>query len=436
MPYKPSAASMDMISRLRSMLNGGGGNDPVAGLLGQSGNPSLTGLGTIAQSKPSSSNFLADVLGRGPISGDLSNLGGQDAPQPQQQTPQDYVEEFLKSMAASIGGGSGLNSADYEEALKNSAAQIKGAFGAEIGAVKASSANARHQSKRSKKQIKAMYNALGRQYDKAAGAEVAQGKDIANALQGVATTASGQVKGTSDQLLNEQAALAKGLGVQSALPEVTAKQTANTAKQVGNIQQYGAQQAGDQLSNSGSQQRYLVRGGKNALLEGTNQRADLVQQLQAFLQQNMGKIADIKGQRGQALAANTASVTKSFGDASNQAGQDTWNKQKDMAQLLLSLRGQNSKSGASSALPKFAQQSSQILGGTSDPQGIGSVIEGLMGTKEVTRGKFQAKDNQTYNMSAGKFADEVARALRAQGVSEQDISLAKLAAIAQYQGIY
>jgi hypothetical protein len=415
---------------------GGGGNDPVAGLLGQSGNPSSNLLGLISQPKPKSSNFLADVLGKGPISGDLSNLGGQDVSQPQQQTPQDYVEEFLKSMAASIGGGSGLNSADYEEALKNSAAQIKGAFGAEIGAVKASSANARHQTKRSKKQIKAMYNALSRQYDKAAGAEVAQGKDIANALQGVATSASGQLKGTSDQLLNEQAALAKGLGVESALPEVTAKQAANTAKQVGNIQQYGARQAGDQLSNSGSQQRYLVRGGKNALLEGTNKRADLVQQLQAFLQQNMGKIADIKGRQGQALASNTASIAKSFGDAANQAGQDTWNKQKDMAQLLLSLRGQNSKSSASSALPKWAQQSSQILGGTSDPQGIGNVIESILGSKEVTRGKFKAGDNQIYNMSAGKFADEVARQLRAQGVSEQDIAAAKLAAIAQYQGIF
>jgi hypothetical protein len=360
--------------------------------------------------------------------------GQQQSPQP---TQQDYLEEFLKSMAGSISGDSGLNQADYEEALKNSAAQIKGAFGAEIGAVRASSANARHQTKRSKRQIRAMYKALGRQYDNAANQEVARGKSMANALTGVANTAGGAVKANSDQLLNDQAALAQGLGVQSALPETTAPQRSAVAQQIGNIQQYGARQAGDTLANSGSQQRFLTRGGKNALLEGTNRRADLVQQLQAFLQENMGKIADLKGQRGQALAANQSSVAKSFGDAQGQAQDASWDRQKDLAGLLMSLRGQNLSAAGkeTSALPEWAQQSTQLLGGTSNPNEIGSVIENLLSSPDVTHGTYR-EGKTDYKMNAGAFADMVAKQLRAQGASEPDIAMAKLAALAQYQGIY
>jgi hypothetical protein len=283
-----------------------------------------------------------------------------------------------------------------------------------------------------------MYNALNRQYEKAAQKEVGQGQQIANSIQGVANEAANQTKGTSAQVLNEEAALARGLGVESSLAPVASSQLKEVSKMVGDIQQTGSREAGAQLSNSGSQQRYLVRGGKNALLEGTNKRADLVGQLQAFLQENMGKIADIKDQRGQALAANSASVAKSFGDASNQASNDAWQKQKDLASLLMQFqKGQQTGTGQqSSLLPKFAQQSSGLLGATSDPSGIGSVIQQILGQKEVTRGSFKAKDNQMYKMSAGKFADLVARQLKAQGYSDADIAAAKLAAITEYQGIY
>lgn len=399
--YQASNASRDMISRLRGILGGGGGSsapNPLDALMGASGRPSPSGLGTIPQNPFASNNFLADVLGDGPISGNLRNLGGQQANQaPEQPTQQDYVEQFLQSMAANMNGGagSGLNQADYEEALKNSAAQIKGAFGAEIGAVKASSASARHQTKRSKQQVKAMYKALSNEYNQAAQAEVGQGQQIANAIQGVANNATAETKNSSDAILNEQAALAQGLGVQSALPGVVAKQESQIANQIGNIQQYGGRSASDQLSNSGTQQRYLQRGGNNALLEGTNRRADLVQQLQAFLQQNMGKIADIKGQRGQALAANSASVAKSFGDAAANAQQDNWAKQKDMAGLLLSLRGQNASQGKSAAsaaqqkqdqLMEYLKLLSSTAGQTHDPKTMAQVMKYIEDAMKASAG--------------------------------------------------
>lgn len=437
MPYSPSKRSNTLQKFFESLQSGG--TTPQQ-------NPMDT-LTQILQARGSSSpvnntNVLDFLQGGGTANTDptlAGILGSSPSQQSQQQSnpQQDYVEEFLKSMAANLGGNaSGLNQADYEEALKNSAAQIKGAFGAEIGAIKASSANARHQTKRSKRQIRRMYNALGRQYDKAAGKEVAQGQEIANALQGVATNASGQVKGTSDQLLNEQAALAKGLGVESALPTVAATQQNEVAKQIGNIQQTGAREAGAQLENSGSQQRFLVRGGKNALLEGTNRRADLVQQLQAFLQENMGKIADVKGKEGQALAANASSVAKSFGDSSNDAAQQAWQRQKDLAGLLLTLRGQNNSAANSqnSLLPKSDQLSTALLNSTSDPEGTGAVIQQLLSSPSVLHGKYR-EGKQDYNMNAAAFADMVAKALKAQGYSDQDIAAAKRAAIANYQSL-
>jgi hypothetical protein len=393
MPYQTSQASRDIMAQLRNLLGGnggGGGNNVLAQIFGPT-SQDLTANGLIPPApKPSSSNFLADVLGQGPISGDLSHLGGDQQAQQQPQQPQDFVEAFLKSMAGNIGGGnaSGLNQADYEQALKDSAAKIKGAFGAEIGAVKASSAAARHQTKRSKKQIKAMYNALARQYNKGAGAEVAQGKDIANAINNVAGQAASGTQASSDQLLNEQAALAQGLGVQAALPTVAAQQSADVAKQVGNIRNYGSQEAVNQLANSGSQQRFLVRGGKNSLLEGTNRRADLVEQLQAFLQQNMGKIADIKGQRGQALAANDLAFTKSANDAAANTQDTAWTHEKDLANLLLTLRGQNNSSNSQLADQQQAQNGqlldwmkllSGAAGQTGDPKKMEEILKLIQG---------------------------------------------------------
>lgn len=446
MPYTSSSASQQMMNRLRDLLGGGGKDNTQTALdhlLGASANVDKSLAGAMPQPAGNGinldgSNILANLLNPpSPFSGVPAQ--GQQAGQPQQT--QDFLEQFLKSMAGNIGGNSGgLNQKDYEQALADSANQIKKAYGAEIGAVNASSANAQHQTKRSKKQIRAMYNALAKQYNKSAGQEVAQGKQIANALQGVANQASGNVKATSDQLLSDQAALAQNLGVQSAVPDVAAAQKLAVAKDVGNIQQEGARNAGAQLSNSGTQQRFLVRGGRNSLLEGTNRRADLVQQLQAFLQQNMGKIADIKGQEGQALAASNASTAKAFADAGSKQQDSSWQRQKDLAGLLLSLRGQNQKgsSAASSLVPKSDQFAGQLLSTTSDPQGIGSVIQQLLTNPQVTQQTFMggAKGNTPVKMNAGQFAAMTEKALKDAGYSPAEIAAAKQAAIIYYKGIY
>jgi hypothetical protein len=398
MPYQTSQASRDIMAQLRNLLggnSGGGGNNVLAQIFGPT-SQDLTANGLIPPApKPSSSNFLADILGQGPISGDLSNLGGdqQSARQPQDPNAEfeAYRQQLLASLAQEAFGkqsASGLNQADYEQALKDSAAKIKGAFGAEIGAVKASSASARHQTKRSKKQIKAMYNALARQYNKGAGVEVAQGKDIANAINNVAGQAASGTQASSDQLLNEQAALAQGLGVQAALPTVAAQQSADTAKQVGNIRNYGSQEAVNQLANSGSQQRFLVRGGKNSLLEGTNRRADLVEQLQAFLQQNMGKIADIKGQRGQALAANDLAFTKQANDSAANSQDTAWKHKGDVINWLNTIAGQTNSSNSQLADQQQAQNGqlldwmkllSGAAGQTGDPKKMEEILKLIQG---------------------------------------------------------
>lgn len=389
--YQSSAESMNVLNRLRNLLGGGGGGGGSWG--------SAQDTPTKPAAAPTVKSIFSGMPELPGAPGGILDPTGEIANNYTPAPPEapDFLAQFLQSMAGQLGGsGTGLNQKDYEEALKNSAAQIKGAFGAEIGAVKASSAAAKHQTKKSKQQIKAMYNALSRQYDKGAAGEVGQGQQIANALQGVATNAAGELKGTSDQMLADQAALAKNLGVESALPTVAATQQNDISKQIGNIVQYGARQAGDQIANSGSQQRYLVRGGKNALLEGTNKRADLVGQLQAFLMGNMGKIADIKGQQGQSLAANASSVAKSFGDAANKNQQDSWNKQKDYANLLMQFdkmksgeAAANSKSSSGSGdanIMKLMQLLSQTAASSQDPKKIAEVYKLLQGALQAQAG--------------------------------------------------
>lgn len=424
--YAPRTSS----DLLDSLFGRSGQSNPILSRLlsGGSGSSNLgSGLPAFNQSLV---NQEPDPIGR--------LLGVVSQTRAAQQPEVDPLEEFVKSLAGQIDTSGGLNSADYEQALNQSAHQIKQAFGAEIGAVRASSAAARKQTKRSKKQIKAMYNALNRQYSKSAQAEIAQGQKVANEIQGVANNAQGQVQQSADSILNDQAALAKNLGVESAAPTIIAKQQGNVANTIQNIQTSGQRDASAQIANSGTQQRFLERGGKNALLEGTNRRADLVQQLQDFLQQNLGKIADIKGRQGQALASNTASIAKSFSAGQGDAAQKKFDNGVAIAKLLQSIQSSKSKggSGSDAMLPKFMQQYDAAVGQTSDPQGIGALLQKVTSSRPFAEGRFEAKNGDTINMTPTEAANIAENQARKNGIDNpQDLALIRLAAMQYYAGV-
>lgn len=421
--YNPKRPT-DSLKQLMQELTGGHSSMSV-------GSPA-TGLNNLLGGPGAYHNLLQSSQ---PFSDLLGLSGTREASQQQQQEQASALEQLLAGMVGDI-GGSDLNAADYEQALRDSAAQIKGAFGAEIGAVRASSRQARRQTKRGKRQIKRMYAALNREYQKDAQGELALGKQVTDQLGKIAADASGAVKGTADQLLNEQAALAENLGVASAAPDQMNRISEAASGASNRINQIAQNDRNLQMANSGAQQRFLVRGGKNALLEGTNRRADLVEQLQAFLQQNLAKIADLKGQRGRALAANANSIASSMGQAQNDASEQKWDRSMELAKLLASLQGQQQggMGDQNSAIPSWMKQQSALIGGDTE---VGSLIQDLfLNNPNIVTGKSRdsksGMDYSTNPISAGSIAYQ--EALK-KGMSQDQAILAQLAAMMQYGAV-
>lgn len=397
---------------------------------GQRIDPSLQGL---LPPQQQSSNLIGDLFNNMAQSGQTLAQKLANGTYQAEQTAVDPREALLQSLFNQADTSS-PNTADYEQALQNSANQIKAAFGAQIGAVKASNNAARKQNKRGQHQIKAMYKALNKEYVKSAQGQTAQGQADANALQQIAATAQGQVKQNSDQILNEQAALAKSLGVESASPNIIAKQQGKVADVVQNMAGTGQREANLALQNSASQQEFLQRGGKTALLEGTNKRADLIQQLQDFVQANLGKIADIKGQRGMALASNAQKFAAAGAQNQSDARQQTFDNKYKLLDMLNSIAAQKEKSsqGAAqdSAMPKALQWYNELVNSSSDPTGIGQLLTKVTSGPDFASGQVDLGHGTTTRMTATQAGNEAIAEAMKQGITDPQ-DLIKIRAAAQ-----
>lgn len=406
---------------------------------------------------------LYDLLGQTLASSRIQHGAQRTAPKSLTNNPGGSgsdLNHLFNMLAGSIsngGGGvpAGFNQADYEQALNDSAAQIKKAFGNEIGAVRIANQGARHDTKRANKQIAAMYRALSKDYARGAKGEIKQGKQLANAVQNVADRAQGKVSNTVNQQLDQQAALAKGLGVQSAMPSVAAAQQNQLTKNVGQIQQRGQRGATDVLKYSGDQQRYLNSTGQGTLLEGTNRRADMLSALQDYINGNRSKIADIRGQRANALASNEQQMAQQFqdmqgkaADAQQQAQQDQWNQLMQLANLKLQIentqadnklnflkykQGSQSGTGGGGLLnyaPNNMADVAHLLAAAPHSKADKSLLDALMHSTTFSEGRYQAKNGDTLSLSPIAAANEAEKQARKQGITNpKDIALIRLAAM-------
>lgn len=377
-----------------------------------------------------------------------------------QPKPPSALDQFTQQLMGIAQDQFGLNNADYEQALQDSADQIKKAFASEIGAVRASNAGARKDTKKGQKQVQAMYRALQRNYNHTAKNESKSGNKLAGQIQTVANNAQNQISGSANKILDEQAALAKGLGVESAMPEVAATQQDTLQKQIQKTQHTGQRAANQALQYSGSQHRFLVRGGQNARLEGTNRAADLQSQLQDFLDANRGKIADLRGQRSQALASNESSLASSMSDAQDKAYSNLFNQLMSIANLKSQVENTNADnklarqefaykqfqdslgngSGSNKfmdALPSFMSDIGTIVSKANQPKKVKALIDNLLGSREFVQGRFSTGPNgsgELLKLTPEKAGAMAYRQAIKNGLSQKDANLAKLAAMRAAQG--
>lgn len=244
----------------------------------------------------------------------------------------DFLQDYLAQKMATVGG-----TFDYESALRESEQAIKEAYARDIKAVRGSNQAARRDTAANRKDVEALYAALSRSYADNAQEALGQGQELAGMMQDTTQETAGSIQDIAAQIASQQAELASGLG----LPEVTAdympQQAENVQKQLAALSAEGSEDANRQLGFAGNQQRWLMRGANNANLEGTNRSAELIRDLQDFVQGNRTQISEMQGLRGREIANNKSEIMSAV--AEQQAAQDEalWKQMMDFSNLKLDI---------------------------------------------------------------------------------------------------
>lgn len=367
-------------------------------------------------------------------------------------------QQQLFQQLTQIAGQLGAPTIDYEQALKDSAAQIRDAYAHDIAAIRSGSAAARKDTAQNRREVEQAYAGLAQSYMGQSHKAVKQGKGLAKAMRNSSEQAAHFLDHTSDQNLNQQASLAKGLGIEDAMPAASASQTKEAAQGVERLVHEGAHAANSQLGYTGNQARFLQRGGQNAKLEGTNQSSALLQDLQHFLQGQHQQIQGLKGQKHHELAANQSSVMSSVADMQQQAQQDQWSRLMDLAGLKMDMNQQrfqqhsdkadyrlklmeqqqqalqDAQSNSGSSMPgaqNFAD-AQQYLQKLQHPGQGTQLFDNFLNSTQMTNGTFHSdSQHKDVPLTPYKAMQLVEQQARAQGLSEKDIQLLRLAVFAQ-----
>lgn len=379
---------------------------------------------------------------------DMVQQASQKKPE---KPPVDPITAYSDQLAQLVGN---MPPIDYEESLRASNQDIRNSYQHSIQALRAAMGSAKGQTAADRKDVMAMYRALSQDYARGAKNEVSQGQRVAQAMQNVANQAQGQISKSANQQLAEQAALAKNLGVEAAMPTVAAAQRNNLLKTVNSIQGRGQRAANDTLTYSGNQQRYLDRGGHNALLEGTNRSADLLADLQDYLQNTGGQIAGLQSDRDRALAANRTSVLSTANEENQKRSDDIFNQllaigkfkfgaENDRANLQLAAQkaaaaNQPEPEDPNAAYPQFSQDYANILSqlGPGLAEKVKGILDPVVNGAQFRQGRYKASNTDEMidlnPIAAGQLA---VNAAKQQGIQDSHVlEVIRQAAMAYAKG--
>jgi hypothetical protein len=246
----------------------------------------------------------------------------------QEENLTDYLQDYLAEKMATIGG-----TFDYESALRESEKAIKNAYRRDIQAIRGSSKQARKDSAANRKDVEALYSALSRSYEESAQTSMEQGEQLAGMMQEVTQGSQANLQELASGIANEQASLAEGLGVEEATSAYMPQQALETQEQLAEMGQEGAEDSNRQLGYAGNNQRWMMRGGQNAMLEGTNRQADLLRDLQDYTQGNRDQVANLRSMRGRELAGNKSDIMSQVAEMQAQQDEQLWSQLMDYSGL-------------------------------------------------------------------------------------------------------
>lgn len=274
---------------------------------------------------------------------------------------------------------------DTESMIADALGGIKSAYGAQIGALKHQNQGARQDTKKGTKEIQAMYRALAKDMQKSGKQEAKQGANLAHQLQALGEQGAGAVTQSASDILSANAA---GAGALES-PEILAALNADTNKQstqlAGGAVDRANLQATNQLGMSGVNRRYFNEAAGSSKLEGTNRSADLISSLQDYLQGNRDKMAEIAGQKAQAIAAAKNSILSQASQSQGDQQQQLIDNLMDLAKFNLGKKQWDAEFGLKeqAAAPSPGGDISQYLS-----KGVGNAL-GLIGSDPQLQNLFQ-----------------------------------------------
>lgn len=386
---------------------------------------------------------------------------GETTPAPQKVAPQvtfrpkpgaegnngdDLDALFAELMTAINSGGSSI---DYESALAESEKAIRQAYAADIAAIRAGNKGARRDTAKNRAALEQMYGGLAKQYRRESGRAVKHGEQAANRINKNAEGSSKFLTGQAKDLLGEQAALAEGLGIEAAIPAAQEGLMKETLGQQKDIIREGSQDANRQRGFAGNNQRFLQRGGVNARLEGSNRSADLLADLQDYLQQGRSQIAGLRGDMNREIASNSSNLMGQVAELQASADSEMWDRLMQMAGLKMDI--ETEQFDQSRALADFQsklsgepadsmpgaenfQNSQYYLEQLRRPKVGAGIFDEILQRPEFLYGKAENPNTgEMYKLTPEYAMQMIEQAAQENNLSPQDVNLLRLA-IATYMG--
>lgn len=213
---------------------------------------------------------------------------------------------------------------DYESAQREAAGAIRQAYGAEIAAIRQNNRVARKSSRRARKEITNLYKGLAKMYGKQENRAVRRGEKAANAQMDIANEGNTILTDLNNQMIQDESQLLKDLGQEQAFSQLISPDFDRMGQQVADNTKMGTDAASRAIRMGENNARWFDRAQGGARLEGTNRRADMIGQLQAYLMNNRNQIAGLKGDRAQEIAASNMNIESQAAQAANDANQQTF----------------------------------------------------------------------------------------------------------------
>jgi len=248
-------------------------------------------------------------------------------------------QELLAQLDALMNQGGMIGDpGQLQAALSEAAGGIKKAFGAQIGSIRNQNQGARADTAEGSKEIRAMYNALAKDYRKGAKLEAKGGKKFGKTLAGMGAKQAKDIGAGTSRIMEENSALSAGLEAPDLAQELNTSVADQGQRLQGNAINAANREGRAAAGQSNIERRYLNTMAPNTNLEGTNRAADLYSQLQDYLQNNRDKISELAGARAAALAQSKASIQGSYSSQQSDALQDMINNKMALAQLRMQMQ--------------------------------------------------------------------------------------------------